>query len=173
MAQITDIKDRFETIVTSITDINTFSFDVFSSLNTNRTKTYPVFLLKVPERSQIPNSNLDWKFYDIEFYLLDLHPQADTRTRSEVWDELQVMAEQVLIELRTTPSVYRIKDKAVEFEYGYDVLNDKCVVVKGKLTLGAFHCYTAFTPTGTYTYEMVMALTYEQLQLLTYDQLAV
>ena len=172
MAQITDIKERFIDIVATITDIPTFKFDTLSTINSDRDKTYPVLLLNIPEKAVTTNISDDWKDYNIEFFLMDLNNTDDTRLREEVWDELQTLTEQVLIELKSTPGSYRIKNKEVNFDYGYDILNDKLVVVKCSFVLSAFHCYTAFVPTGTYTYEMVMALTYEQLSALTYNNLA-
>ena len=146
MAQIVDIKNKFSTIATTITDIQTFMFDAFSMVNSNRSKTYPVLLLKVPETATKTTVYGDWKDYNIEFFVLDTHNQTDTETREEVWDRLQTISEQVIIELKDTPNIYRIKDKQVNFDYGYDVLNDKLVAVKASLTLSAFNCYTAFTP---------------------------
>lgn len=142
MAQVADIKSRFQTIANGITTIETFMFDAFSMLNSTRDKVYPVFLLKVPEKSQRPSIYNDWKNYDIEFFVLDTHKTADVRTREGVWDAMDTIAEQVIIELKSTPNVYRISE--VAFDYGYDLLNDKLVGVKCSMTLSVFHCYEAF-----------------------------
>jgi len=153
VAQITDIRDRFEAIQTSITDINTFMFDAFSMVNSTRNKTYPLLLLKVPETATTDGKGFmkDWTGYELVFYILDTHFQDDTRELAEVWDELREYGEQVIIELKSQPSVYRIKDKLVKWDYGYDLFNDKLVAIKGSLTLNAFHCYEAAnTPTTDY-----------------------
>jgi len=152
LAQITDIRDRFEAIQTSITDINTFMFDAFSMVNSTRNKTYPLLLLKVPETATNPNISKDWTDYDIEFFLATTNNQSSARAREVVWDELRTLGEQVLVELKSTPSVYRIKDKTVTWDYGYDVAVDKLIVVRCTLTMGAFHCFTAFNPVPTITW---------------------
>lgn len=127
-------------------------FDAFSMVNSTRDKEYPVLLLKLPERAVNQNISKDWKEYNIEFFLLHTNNQDSTREKEVVWDELQTLAEQVLIELKSTPSVYRIKDKTVTWDYGYDLMNDKLMAVKCTLTMSAFHCYTAFSTTPTTTW---------------------
>jgi len=125
-------------------------FDAFSMVNSTRDKEYPAFLLKFPESAVNPDISKDWKDYKIEFFLLTTNNQSSEREKEVVWDELQTLAEQVLIELKSTPNVYRIKDKTVTFDYGYDLMDDKLMAVKCTLTMSAFHCYTAFVSADGY-----------------------
>lgn len=153
MSTVKSIKDRFEAITAIVTGIGSFMFDDISKVNTNQSKTWPLLLLKVPETATTDGKGFmkDWTGYELVFYILDTHFQDDTRELAEVWDELREYGEQVIIELKSQPSVYRIKDKLVKWDYGYDLFNDKLVAVKASLTLNAFHCYEAAnTPTTDY-----------------------
>lgn len=142
MAQIADIRDKFSSLVALVTGINTYKFDVLSSMNASRSKAYPVFLLKVPATAQNVDTRKDWTRYNIDFYVLDLHPQSDTRDLADVYDEMRGYAEEVLLRLKLNQEDYVLADRTVSYEYGYDMYNDKLCGVKCSFQLSVFHCYT-------------------------------
>lgn len=152
MAGIKDIKDFIEACVADVTEIETFVFDDLSAINTDRDKTYPVFLFKVPQlakRREHRGANMDWKTYEVECFLFDKFHQDDTRELAEVWEEMQLYGEQVIIEMRTMPSLYRVrKDTPIEWRYGHFQHNDSLVGASFKLDLDVFHCYEAAVAPG-------------------------
>ena len=144
MGQIKDIKDFVESVALDVDGIETFAFDVLSSVNTNRDKTYPLFLLKCPQTAKKERPTIDWKGYEISCYAFDTHFQTDTRELAEVWDELEGYCELVINGLRTLPNLYRVnREASITWQYGQYEHNDQLVVVGFTLTLDTFHCFEA------------------------------
>ena len=70
---IQDLKNRFENVADADSDIETFVFDDLSAINRNRSKQYPVVLLKVMP-SSIPNYKTTtgepiYEDYEITFFV--------------------------------------------------------------------------------------------------------
>ena len=135
---LTELVLKFQNIITPIANIETFVFDDLSAINENRNKHYPVFLFK-PPNSNIPDWNKPYTIYSIEFFILDLHKQNDTRELKEVWDANSLLAKEVINDIKEDTDNFAILG-AVNEERGHFQYNDKLVGNRYTFDLRVFNC---------------------------------
>lgn len=139
MSRIAQIQDKFRLICDQNTSVRTFLFDDASSLNAVHDNYYPAVLLKIPQKSNIPDYNKNWEQFDLEFYVLESRWQSETRSLAEQHDALKVIAEDIIDEFKFYPTVYQVLG-GVDFEYGYDTDVNNSVAVRVKFRANVFNC---------------------------------
>ena len=139
MSRIAQIQDKFRLICDQNVSVRTFLFDDASSLNAVHDNYYPAVLLKIPQKSNIPDYNKNWELFDLEFYVLESRWQSETRSLSEQHDALKVIAEDIIDEFKFYPQVYQVLG-GVDFEYGYDGDVNNSSVVRVKFRANVFNC---------------------------------
>ncbi len=98
MANLQDIKAKFQGFVDIEPGLQTFVFDDLSQINRTSIKKYKVLLLKPPASNiPLPNSELEYQHYSLEFFVLDLFKKQAKKqakktkgagkTLEQVWDE--------------------------------------------------------------------------------------
>lgn len=139
MSRIAQIQDKFRLICDQNASVRTFLFDDASSLNAVHDNYYPAVLLKIPQKSNIPDYNKNWEQFDLEFYVLESRWQSETRSLAEQHDALKVIAEDIIDEFKFYPTVYQVLG-GVDFEYGYDTDVNNSVAVRVKFRANVFNC---------------------------------
>ncbi len=161
MAQINDIVDELSTIATAMSTINKFIFDEISSINEDRSKTYPAILVDSRnisinpihlERNNLPKS-VDYGF---KLFFLDTYHVSEQKTtnRQTKYAELETLANQYLAEIQRrtiadSSKGFFIKSREVNSGFVVDeVHNDKLCQLVYDVTFRADNDCT----TGTFVY---------------------
>jgi len=136
---LTELKTDFETIINNMSLIKTFVFDDLFSINIDRDKDYPVFLLKPAVTSRIPKLSDPYENYDIDFFIFDLFKQDTYKTLSEAWDDLKEQADLFVTILYDNPAKYMIVGE-INIERGHFQHNDSLAGVRYQFELKVFDC---------------------------------
>lgn len=139
MSRIAQIQDKFRLICDENSSVRTFLFDDASALNSIHDNYYPAVLLKIPQKSNIPDYNKNWELFDLEFYVLESRWQDEQKSLSEQHDSLKIIAEDIIDEFKFYPQVYQVLG-GVDFEYGYYEDVNNCTVVRVKFRANVFNC---------------------------------
>lgn len=128
---ISDIKRKFEDTVNATPGIATFVFDDLSSINLNRDKDYPVFLLKPPRKFKTNKpEDKGYSFYRMDQYIFTPGSRDDNFTYDQAWSEVEPLAHAVIDAIdRQPPGNYAITGNT-EIEYGHHQHNDMLYAVR-------------------------------------------
>lgn len=139
---IEQFRDRYKDIIegnasstppfTAIADIAQFVFDDMSSMDNDRSKPYPVFLLKPPTKEPDPNDR-DYMIYQVDHFVFDVMEDGDTqRDWAANWARLEAIGKQVVDTIHNSfPSgSWIMVDKNPRVTYGHDMMNDRLYGVR-------------------------------------------
>jgi len=141
MANIKTLVEKFEASILTVTDIKTFVYDDISKINDNRSKTYPVLLLRFLQSSDIPTMGEEYENFNIEFYVFTLHPKNSTDSEETVQQELKTMAIDVIRNIVDGDNLYFLADnRRVRFMYGHFQHNDRLMAVKATCVIRVTDC---------------------------------
>lgn len=142
---IVKIQQKFQDICDANSDIATFVFDDGSILNSLVANSWPVCLLKIPQKAEIEDHKKFWEVYDISFCLTTPRHQDETDSLATQYDSLKDLCGYIIDELTDDPQLYQLKS-GVGFEYGHDADNNSNVVVLATFRLRVFDCRTYTAP---------------------------
>lgn len=136
---LTELKQDFEALINNISGIKTFVYDDLSSMNIDRDKDYPVFLLKPITNSKLKTITEPYKHHRIDFFLFELFPQNAYRTLTGIWDDLEAKLDVFVGILYGSPEKYIIEGE-IDVERGHFQHNDKLAGVRYQFELKVFDC---------------------------------
>lgn len=139
MSRVTEISAKFNLIADQNSAIRKYVFDDVSALNSVHLDEYPLLMLKLPIRSELPDYKQMWETFDIEIFICEPRHQEETRTIEAQYDELKVICEDVIDEFVFYPNVYQLEE-GVEFEYGHDKFITNLCIVQAKFKARVFNC---------------------------------
>lgn len=143
MATINDLKNRFQTAVSSNSYFATFNFDDIEAINEDSKSTYPLLHLKIPSKTSPLRSNSgQWENFSIEVYACDLYYQGDVDDWGEKWEELEEALKDLVYDNIPTTGI-QIPPDTFTFEYGHNQHNDDLMIVRLTGTILVHDCYGA------------------------------
>lgn len=139
---IEDFRNRFRNIIDGnasstppfpgIAAIEQFVFDDMSSMDNDRNKPYPVFLLKPPIKEPDTNDS-DYMIYQVDHFTFDLMEDGDTvRDWAVNWARIEALGKQVIDAIHNSypQGAWIVMEKNPRVTYGHDMMNDRLYGVR-------------------------------------------